>query len=137
MLPTLVSLTLAAMSLGADSRFQQKPSTAPDRSPAAYCLVEQVGHRSDGKVVSIQAVVFNQCLGKYDFDGTAVLTLNQQGLGQVRLDDRDRAVFGVTVPIEKARGAQLCVSVSSAVSTPDPRVDPEYFGEDLCQKLPY
>ena len=115
----------------------ETPSTerlrVPFLGPAAEsCMVEDVSYAIQplDKVVTLKANVFNRCFPMRQFDGTVVMTVNEQGVAQVPLDFADRASIGAVVPLEKALGAEICVSVSAATWVGNR--DPVFFGEDQC-----
>ena len=101
--PAVIAVVLAA---SADAgRIKPPPGPAPEclRYEYAYAL------SADGRTVHVDATVKNDCFPGTDMEGTALLIVAGQVLGQAPLGPLDSATVSADVPLDALRGQQLCL----------------------------
>ena len=101
--PAVIAVVLAASAHA--GRIKPTPGPAPDclRYEYAYAL------SSDGQTLHVDATVRNDCFPAVDMEGTVLLSVAGQVIGQAPLGALDTATISADVPLDAVRGQQLCL----------------------------
>lgn len=134
MVATLVSMTLVAVLTSPvqydGGRVSQQATPRPEFT-AAGCMFESVRQESDGKVIAVRGQVGSQCVGRFDFEGEAFITVDGFKVAKQQLDGTDLARVEVALSQEAARKKLMCIGfVGTATGEKT-----ETVNEQLCQLL--